>query len=41
MYADDSTLEASADCRSVGAQLASDMVKIENWCFLNKMVLNI
>ncbi len=41
-YADDSTLEASAKTvDQLEHKLASDMVKVEHWCFRNKMVLNI
>ncbi len=42
MYADDSTLEASAKTvDQLEHKQASDMVKVEHCCFLNKMVLNI
>ncbi len=42
MYADVSILEASAKTvDQLEHKLASDMVKVEHWCFLNKMVLNI
>ncbi len=42
MYADDSTLEASAKTvDQLEHKLASDMVRVEHWCFPNKMVLNI
>ncbi len=42
MYADDSTLEASAKTvDQLEHKLALDMVKVEHWCFLNKIVLNI
>ncbi len=42
MYADDSTLEVSAKTvDQLEHKLASNMVKVEHWCFLNKMMLNI
>ncbi len=42
MYADDSTLEASTKTiDQLEHKLASDMVKVEHWYFLNKILLNI
>ncbi len=42
MYADDTTLDVSAKTvHQLEYKLASDMVKVEQLCFLNKMVLNI